>query len=284
MAEADRSWHKLLGKYDLAFNTALTGSGFLDAWYAAPVLKEALAARAFLQQMPDAEKKLLTIILSRSLRSCRLTPHYQLENLGEPISRPYYCYKHMKVCRPVFSMLGKYSRYYKDTVRRVGEFQAVRTGARHALLDGDSRTVDILPAVRSENPSFYDLLAKQKIQGIFTSPPYLGQLDYHEQHEYAYELFGYARRDDAEIGKSNRGKGVKARQNYVRDISDALINCRKYLAESCNIFIVANDQHGLYPEIAERAGLKIIQEFKRPVLNRTSRDKTPYGETIFHMV
>jgi hypothetical protein len=181
-------------------------------------------------------------------------------------------------------MLGKYSRYYKDTVRRVGEFQAVRTGARHALLDGDSRTVDILPAVRSENPSFYDLLAKQKIQGIFTSPPYLGQLDYHEQHEYAYELFGYARRDDAEIGKSNRGKGVKARQNYVRDISDALINCRKYLAESCNIFIVANDQHGLYPEIAERAGLKIIQEFKRPVLNRTSRDKTPYGETIFHMV
>jgi hypothetical protein len=68
------------------------------------------------------------------------------------------------------------------------------------------------------------------------------------------------------------------------DISDVLINCRKYLAGNCHIFIVANDQHGLYPEIARRADLEIIQEFTRPVLNRTSRDKNPYGESIFHMV
>ena len=112
----------------------------------------------------------------------------------------------------------------------------------------------------------------------------MGQLDYHEQHEYAYELFGFARRDDEEIGKSSKGKGIKAKEDYVQGISDVLINCRKYLAEDCHIFIVANDQHGLYPEIAERSGLRIVQEFKRPVLNRTSRDKNPYGESIFHMV
>lgn len=284
MAEVNRGWQQLLRKYHPDLRADLTSSNFLDTWYAAPVLKEALAARTCLEQIPVAEKKLLTVILSRALRSCRLTPHYQLENLEEQVLAPYYCYKHMKVCRPVFSMLGKYSKYYKDTVRRIGIYQAVRTGAYHALLDEDSRTADIFSGIRSKNPPFHSLLERQKIQGIFTSPPYVGQLDYHEQHEYAYELFGYVRRDDEEIGKSNRGKGIKAREDYTRDISDVLINCRKYLAENPHIFIVANDQHELYPEIARRAGLKIVQKFKRPVLNRTSRDKNPYGETIFHMV
>ena len=34
----------------------------------------------------------------------------------------------------------------------------------------------------------------------------------------------------------------------------------------------------------EKSGLKIVQQFKRPVLNRTERDRQPYGETIFHMI
>jgi len=284
MSAANRGWQKLLKKYKLVLKATLTGSNFLDTWYIAPVLKESFAARDCLEQMPAAERKLLTVILSRALRSCRATPHYQLERLEDPIFEPYYCYKHMKICRPIFSMLDRYSRYYKDTVRRIREFQTIRTDAYHALLDDDSRTADIFAGVRSQSPSFYNLLEKQKMQGIFTSPPYMGQLDYHEQHEYAYELFGYTRRDDDEIGKSTWGKGVKARQDYVRDISDVLINCKKYLAGGSNIFIVANDQNGLYPEIAKWAGLEIIQEFKRPVLNRTARDKNPYSETIFHMV
>jgi hypothetical protein len=237
-----------------------------------------------LEQMPETEKKLLTVLLSRTLRSCRATPHFQLERLEQPIFEPYYCYKHMKICRPIFSMSDKFTRYYKDTLKRIEEFQSIRTDAYHLLLDSDSRKLDIFSAIRQKNPSFYDLVVKKKIQGIFTSPPYVGHLDYHEQHEYAYELFGYARRDNEEIGKSSRGKGVKARQAYVRDISDVLSNCRTYLADGCHIFIVANDQHGLFPEIAKRSGLRIVQEFKRPVLNRTSRDKNPYGESIFHMV
>ncbi len=282
--EVDRGWQQLLKKYHPVLKDALTGSSFLDTWYAAPVLKEGLAARTCLQRFPEAERKLLTVILSRLLRSCRTTQHYQLERLEQPVFEPYYCYKHMKICRPIFSMTDKYTRYFKDTVRRIREFQAVRTYARHSLIDQDSRTADIFAAVRLQNPSFYDLLEKQKIQGIFTSPPYVGQLDYHEQHEYAYELFGFARRDDEEIGKSSKGKGIKAKEDYVQGISDVLINCKKFLSQNSNIFIVANDQHGLYPDIAKRAGLEIIQEFKRPVLNRTARDKNPYGETIFHMV
>jgi hypothetical protein len=282
--EVNRGWRQLLKQHHPVLREAQAGSGFLDTWYVAPVLKEALAARACLQRFPEAERKLLTVILSRALRSCRATQHYQLERLGQPVCEPYYCYKHMKICRPILSMAEKYARYFKDTVRRIREFQAVRTNAYHALVDQDSRMANIFAAVRLTNPAFGNLLEKQKIQGIFTSPPYVGQLDYHEQHEYAYELFGYTRRDDDEIGKSTRGKGMKAKADYIRSISEVLINCKQYLAGGSNIFIVANDQHGLYPEIARRSGLEIIQEFQRPVLNRTSRDKSPYGETIFHMV
>jgi hypothetical protein len=47
---------------------------------------------------------------------------------------------------------------------------------------------------------------------------------------------------------------------------------------------VANDKFNLYPEIADLAGMKIVNQFKRPVLNRVEKDReTPYSETIFHL-
>ena len=36
-------------------------------------------------------------------------------------------------------------------------------------------------------------------------------------------------------------------------------------------------------KIAEKAGMQIVNQFKRPVLNRTERDKNPYSEIIFHL-
>jgi len=45
-----------------------------------------------------------------------------------------------------------------------------------------------------------------------------------------------------------------------------------------------NDKYNLYPKIAELAGMKIVNLFKRPVLNRVEKDRdTPYTETIFHL-
>jgi len=46
---------------------------------------------------------------------------------------------------------------------------------------------------------------------------------------------------------------------------------------------VANDKNNLYPTIAEKSGMKIVNQFKRPVLNRTEKDKTAYSEIIFHL-
>lgn len=86
-----------------------------------------------------------------------------------------------------------------------------------------------------------------------------------------------------EIGPLYKGRGLEARKEYIGEISKVLINCKKYLVDDFDIFLVANDRYNLYPEIAKRSGLKIVNQFKRPVLNRTERDKRAYSEIIFHM-
>jgi len=39
----------------------------------------------------------------------------------------------------------------------------------------------------------------------------------------------------------------------------------------------------VYSAIAENAGIQIVNQFKRPVLNRTEKDKGAYSEIIFHL-
>ena len=75
---------------------------------------------------------------------------------------------------------------------------------------------------------------------------------------------------------------MEARRSYAQGIADVLNNCKQYLKVNFDIFLVANDKYNLYPEIAEKAGMKIVNQFKRPVLNRTERDRNPYSEIIFH--
>ena len=80
-----------------------------------------------------------------------------------------------------------------------------------------------------------------------------------------------------------KGHTKAAQQKYVDDISAVLINCKRFLAEDYEVFIVANDKYGLYERIAENAGMVIVEQFKRPVLNRTEKDKNAYSEIIFRM-
>jgi len=56
-----------------------------------------------------------------------------------------------------------------------------------------------------------------------------------------------------------------------------------FVKDDGDFFIVANDKYNLYPLIAEKSGLKIVDRFKRPVLNRTEKDKGAYCEIIFHL-
>jgi len=176
------------------------------------------------------------------------------------------------------------SRYALDTLSRIRAFKRLRKLVHYSVLTGDSRAVNIFEKIEKQNPEFSKILKKQKIAGIFCSPPYVGQIDYHEQHAYAYDLLGFKRKDDLEIGPLYKGQGMEARQSYVQGIVDVLNNCKLYLKENYNVFLVANDKYTLYPVIAEQAGMKIINQFKRPVLNRTERDKSPYSEIIFHLI
>ena len=125
---------------------------------------------------------------------------------------------------------------------------------------------------------------KQKIKGIFSSPPYVGLIDYHEQHAYSYEIFGFDRKDELEIGPLSNGQGKEARDSYIRGIAKVLKNCKKYLQKDYDIFLVANDKFDLYPDIAQLVKMKIVNRFKRPVLNRVEKDRSnAYSEIIFHL-
>jgi hypothetical protein len=168
-------------------------------------------------------------------------------------------------------------------LRRLREYDVLRTNTYQRCLPGDARTIDIFKELHKKNQLFGTLAKKNKINGIFTSPPYVGLINYHEQHAYAYELFGFTRRDKLEIGPLSKGSGAKARESYVLDIAAVLNNCKKYLVNNYHIFIVANDKYNLYPSIAKKAEMKIVNQFKRPVLNRTERGKGAYSEIIFHL-
>lgn len=257
---------------------------FLDKWYIKNVRDEINFTFDLIKNVENKEtKKILALILSRTIRSCRATTHSDLATLKKPVLTTYYCHKHGKICKPLFTILYWFSRYSWDTVNRLNEFNKVRTDTYQICLHGDSRTIELLSSLRRKNEKFYQNVKENKIKGIFTSPPYVGLIDYHEQHAYAYDLFGFKRYDDLEIGPLFKGYGKEARESYVRGISDVLNNCIKYLADDFNIFLVANDKYNLYPKIAKKSGLKIVNEFKRPVLNRTERDKGAYSEIIFHM-
>lgn len=276
-------YNNLVKKYGIELNHS-TGKTFLDKWYAMNVQKEIDFAFDQIKKIKDIKnKKILAVILSRTIRSCRATTHSDLATLKEPQLTTYYCWKHKKICKPLFSIKSWFDRYAVDTVYRLKTFAKLKTNSHYAILSTDSRTVDIFKEVEKQNKKFYEILKKQKIAGIFTSPPYVGQIDYHEQHAYAYDLFGFERRDEFEIGPLYKGQGAEARESYVDGISKVLLNCRKYLADNFDVFLVANDKYNLYPAISERAGMNIVNQFKRPVLNRTERDKSPYSEIIFHL-
>ncbi len=259
-------------------------NNFIDKWYIKPIREELeFVANEIKAIKEDNIKNILIVILSRTMRSCRATTHSDLATLKEPIYTTYYCHKHGKICKPLFSILKWWETYSKDTIKRLDEFDRLRTDTFQYCITGDSRNINIYDELEKINKDFADLVTKKKIKGIFSSPPYVGLIDYHEQHAYAYDLFGFERNDNLEIGPLYKGQNNEAKDSYVQGISDVLNNCKKFLNDDYDVFLVANDKYNLYPTIADNVGMKIVNEFKRPVLNRTEKDKNPYSEIIFHL-
>jgi hypothetical protein len=257
---------------------------FLDKWYSQHIRDEIEFVFDEIKKIEERDiKKIISVILSRTIRSCRATTHADLATLAEPVTATYYCAKHGKICKPLFSILKWWETYTKDTMDRLAKFDKLRTQTFQRCLTGDSRNIDIFAEIKKKNADFGKALERQKIKGVFSSPPYVGLIDYHEQHAYAYDLFGFERKDELEIGALFKGKTKEARENYIQGISDVLDNCKRFFADDYDVFLVANDKYNMYPTIAKNVGMKIVNQFHRPVLNRTEKDKTAYSETIFHL-
>ena len=181
------------------------------------------------------------------------------------------------------SIEGWWTRYLKDTVGRLQEFAELKSDTIQHCLTGDARTLNIPVAITAQSSELARIVNDKGIKGIFSSPPYVGLIDYHEQHAYAYELLGFNRRDQLEVGRLSDGQSRSAKKAYVEGVSDVLINCANLMIENCDVFLVANDKHSLYPEIAERSSFEIVDSYRRPVLNRVEKNRSAYAETIFHM-
>jgi DNA modification methylase len=254
----------LLGDANTPTNDTHCDSDYLRTWYAPRALNELLTYRAIVEQGDYEYKDLLRIILSRSARSARLTPHYELDFPKAPQREPYYCYKHRRVCEPTTEAFKFLERYSVDTLRRVREFALVRSDARVAVYHADSRTAEIPP-----------------VDGVITSPPYVGLIDYHDQHAYAYHLLGLQDFSPYEIGAARQGASERAKQQYLQDIVQVFRNALSVMPSGGWLIVIANDKHGLYPQIAQALQVEPYAELVRHVNRRTGRRSTEFYETAF---
>ena len=241
-------------------------SDYLNTWFSKKALQEILFYRSQIKNYENQD--LLKIILCRATRSARLITHYDLARPSMPITAKYWCIKHKRYCEPTNEAMKFISRYSFDTIKRIKEFDKIRTNKEMVVLQGDSRTIKL--------PVNY------KFDGIFTSPPYVGLIDYHDQHKYAYELFNFKNNDKREIGPMSNGKSASAREAYKQGITEVFKNMHPYLKEKAKVFVVVNDNHNMYTEIARESGFIVKDIFHRPVLNRTERDNCQFSESIYY--
>ena len=133
------------------------------------------------------------------------------------------------------------------------------------MLHDDSRTVD-----------FGDL----RFDGVITSPPYPGRIDYHEQHRYAFELLGLDDQRDEEIGAAVRGVSRRVTADYVADMTAVFAHALAHTRPGGVFVIVIDDARDLYAGILENAGLRVIERRRRHVNRRTGRRGGEFYEQV----
>lgn len=240
---------------------ANTDNEYLKTWFATKALRELLFYRSLI---PNYEyQDVLKVILSRSARSARLTTHFDLDFPKKPQTEPYHCYKHSRICQPTDDAFQFLARYSLDTLERIKEFSKIRTSAEVSIICGDARSVRF-----------------PKIDAVITSPPYVGLIDYHEQHRYAYELLGLPNNEGLEIGAASNGKSRKAQEAYINEIGKVFSNIRQSLSKDGVVVIVVHDKNGLYDALAPKIGYRLEETLTRHVNRRTGRRAGDFFEEI----
>ena len=143
-------YNGLIKKYNIELNN-FSAKSFLDKWYIGNIRKEIRFAFEQIKKIKDRKnKKIIAIVLSRTIRSCRATTHSDLATLKEPQITTYYCWKHKKICKPLFSIKDWFDRYATDTVYRLKIFTKLKTNSHFTVIPADSRTVDIFKRNRKK--------------------------------------------------------------------------------------------------------------------------------------
>ena len=237
---------------------------YLKAWFAPKALEELLTYRYFIESENYQYKDLLRVILCRSARSARLTTHFDLDFPKKPVTEPYQCYKHQRICQPTQESFKFLARYSLDTIKRITEFDSIRTDATVEIHHEDCRYADFPP-----------------VHGVITSPPYVGLIDYHEQHVYAYHLLGLEDKRENEIGPATNGKSKNAQENYQKDIAEVFRRIISTMHPEGRLIVVANDSSNLYDGIADSLDVEVENVIQRHVNRRTGRRSTEFYESIF---
>ncbi|MGI8421567.1 MAG: DNA methyltransferase [Gaiellaceae bacterium] len=238
-------------------------SAYMRAWYEPRAAEDLLAFASLVPRYEHAE--VLRVVLARAARSARRTTHFDLEFPRAPQVGEYWCHKHKRMCRPVETAEQFIRRYALDTLARIKEFARVRARGREAVvLHGDARTVEL--------DGMFD--------GIVTSPPYPGLIDYHEQHRCAYELLGLEDRRALELGAAASGTSRAAIGGYVDGIVEVLRHASASLRPGAPVVIVVHDRRELYDGILERAGLELHERYRRHVNRRTGRRAGEFFEDV----
>jgi DNA modification methylase len=193
-----------------------------------------------------------------------LTTHFDLDFPKKPQTESYYCYKHSRTCAPTTNAFQFLRRYSLDSMKRIEEFGSKRTDASVEIHHGDSRQGNF-----------------PEIDGVITSPPYVGLIDYHEQHAYAYHLLGLRDQRNQEIGAAANGSSQKARKSYQRDIASVFRRLLERLKPGGRMIVVAGDRANLYDEIANLAGVEVEATVLRHVNRRTGRRSSEFYESVF---
>jgi hypothetical protein len=119
------------------------------------------------------------------------------------------------------------------------------------------------------------------IHGVITSPPYVGLIDYHEQHAYAYHLLGLEDNRVQEIGSAANGSSQKAQRQYQQDIAEVFRRAANSMPAGGRMIVVASDRANLYEEIAALVGVEVEAILQRHVNRRTGRRSTEFYESVF---
>ena len=240
-----------------------SGEGDAGPWFAPRAASELLFFRSLVDDYEHAD--VLRVVLARAARSARRTTHFDLDLPHTPQLEPYWCHKHRRICRPVEEARRFLRRYTLDTLARIKAFARVRATAREAdVIHADAATADL----------------DGGFDGILTSPPYPGLIDYHEQHRYAYELLGLEDLRSLELGAAADGTSRRALDAYCDGIACVLRNVVRPLRPGAPVLIVVNDRRDLYPQILERAGLVLDDRLRRHVNRRTGRRAGEFYEDV----